>query len=365
MRRLGTIGTVVAVLAALVLASFAHSAQAAPKPGKACAKAGAKVTTAGWIYTCTKKKGSGLIWVRKPRPTPAPTPAPTPTPTPGNDADVSSLAFAATVGIGRPAPPGAGDNGPWSTSLLVSSSSEGSAFPVGTTITDQAGVPTLLTLPDGRLLAYFVSWSQGNVMAVGILAGSTWSFYRVDVDGFATNPGGANGVDPSAVLLADGSVRLFWMQPVGAAGRSQIYSATSAPGSALGVRFVADDGARLDRGTMVYDPTVSFCRGSWQMWVSSPEGTIFATSSDGVSFTEQPPPPGLGAAFPWSAACLPDGRVRLLASRGASAGLAFVGDAAGFVEDGPILAPAGAMPDMGFAPRADGTWALAYLAPMR
>ena len=154
------------------------------------------------------------------------------------------------------------------------------------------------------------------------------------------------------------------MEPVGTPGRSQIYSATSAPGTALGVRFVVDLGARLDRGTMVYDPTVAHCGGEWLMWVSASGADVFATSSDGLSFTEQSMPPGLGTAFPWSAACLADGRTRLLASRGPSAGLPFVGSATGFVEDGPPVLPTGALPDAGWARLSDGTWALAYLQPI-
>ena len=328
---------------------------------------GKKVVTAQWVFTCTKKKGAGKVWVRKPRPTPTPSPSPTPTPTPSpsNDQEIATLSFPATRGAERPAPPDGGSQGPWSTGMAVSSGSGSAPFPATSSIIDQAGVPSLLALPDGRLLAYFVSWAQRNVMAVGIrgLAGE-WSFYRVAVEGFRTDVGGANGVDPSAVLMADGSIRLFWMQPVGTPGRSQIYSATSAPGSALGVRFVADTGARLDRGTMVYDPTVSLCGDQWLMWVSAPEGTVFATSSDGLAFSEQALPPGLGTAFPWSAACLPDGKTRLLASRGALAGLPFIGDGSGFVEDGPSVLPAGALPDAGWARLPDGTWALAYLQPM-
>ena len=340
-------------------------AGAAPKPGAPCASVGKKVTTAQWVFTCTKKKGGGKVWVRKPRPAPSPSPTPTPSPTPANDQEIASLSFPATRGAERPPPPGAGGQGPWSTGMAVSSGSGSAVFPASASIVDQAGVPSLLALPDGRLLAYFVSWAEGNVMAVGIrdVAGG-WSFYRVSVEDFRTDVGGANGVDPSAVLMADGSIRLFWMQPVGTPGRSQIYSATSAPGSALGVRFVADSGARLDRGTMVYDPTVSRCGDQWLMWVSAPGATVFATSPDGLAFTEQPMPPGLGTAFPWSAACLPDGRTRLLTSRGASTGLPYVGDASGFVEDGPTVLPARALPDAGWALLPDGTWALAYLQSM-
>jgi hypothetical protein len=100
------------------------------------------------------------------------------------------------------------------------------------------------------------------------------------------------------------------------------------------------------------------------MWVNAPEGVVFATSSDGLTFVEGPTPPGLGTAFPWSAACLADGRTRLLTSRGASAGLPFIGGASGFVEDGTSVLPTGASADAGWARLSDGTWALGYLARM-
>ena len=369
MRRTALIG-LLGLLSAVLIAGtvgFVSPAGAAPKPGASCPTVGKKVVTAQWVFTCTKKKGAGLVWVRKarPAPTPPPTPTPSPSPTPSNNAEIASLSFPATRGAERPPPEGEGGQGPWSTGMAVSASPNGTSFPKASSIIDQAGVPSLLALPDGRLLAYFVSWAQRNVMAVGIRdTAGAWTYYRVAVEGFRTDPGGANGVDPSAVLMADGSIRLFWMQPVGTPGRSQIYSATSAPGSALGVRFVVDPGARLDRGTMVYDPTVAHCGGEWLMWVSASSADVFATSSDGLSFTEQSMPPGLGTAFPWSAACLADGRTRLLASRGPSAGLPFVGSATGFVEDGPSVTPAGALPDAGWARLPDGTWALAYLQPI-
>ena len=246
--------------------------------------------------------------------------------------------------------------------MAVSASPDAAAFQTSPSIIDQVGVPSLLALPDGRLLAYFVSWAQGNVMAVGVRdTAGAWAYYRVAVEGFRTDVGGANGVDPSAVLMADGSIRLFWMQPVGTPGRSQIYSATSRPGSALGVRFVADAGARFDPGTMVYDPTVAFCGGQWAMWVNADGSTVFATSADGLVFTQQATPAGLGTAFPWSAACLPDGQMRLLASRGSSAGLPFVGSSSGFIQDGPSVLPVGALPDAGWARLPNGAWSLAYL----
>lgn len=346
-----------ALAVALSMSLLSAPVAAAPKPGAPCAKVGKKIVTPAWVFTCSKQRGK-LIWVRKARPTPTPSPSPSPT----DDTTLASLEFPATRGQERPPPADAGPLGPWSTRILLSTSTTGTSFPDGLQVIDQGGVPSLLALPDGRLLAYFVSWAQDNLMAVGVLDGGVWRFYRLDVSGQASL---ANAVDPSAVLLPDGRVRLFWMQPVRSPGQSQIYSATSAPGDALGIRFVIDDGTRLAPGTMVYDPTVAHCGGEWLMWVSEEtRGTVTAQSSDGLSFREVVTPPGLSGAFPWSASCLADGRMRLLVSRDRSAGLPLVGSSTGFVADGPGLIPAAGLPDAGFARTVDGSWALAYMTPM-
>lgn len=350
-----------ALAVALSMSLLSTPVAAAPKPGAPCAKVGKKIVTPAWVFTCSKQRGK-LIWVRKARPTPTPSPSPSPSPSPTDDTTLASLEFPATRGQERPPPADAGPLGPWSTRILLSTSTTGTYFPDGMQVIDQGGVPSLLALPDGRLLAYFVSWAQDNLMAVGVLDGGVWRFYRLDVSGQASL---ANAVDPSAVLLPDGRVRLFWMQPVRSPGQSQIYSATSAPGDALGIRFVIDDGTRLAPGTMVYDPTVAHCGGEWLMWVTEEtRGTVTAQSSDGLSFREVVTPPGLSGAFPWSASCLADGRMRLLVSRDRSAGLPLVGSSTGFVADGPGLIPAAGLPDAGFARTVDGSWALTYMTPM-
>lgn len=348
-----------ALAVALSMSLLSAPVAAAPKPGAPCAKVGKKIVTPAWVFTCSKQRGK-LVWVRKARPTPTPSPSPSPSPT--DDTTLASLEFPATRGQERPPPADAGPLGPWSTRILLSTSTTGTSFPDGLQVIDQGGVPSLLALPDGRLLAYFVSWAQDNLMAVGVLDGGVWRFYRLDVSGQASL---ANAVDPSAVLLPDGRVRLFWMQPVRSPGQSQIYSATSAPGDALGIRFVIDDGTRLAPGTMVYDPTVAHCGGEWLMWVTEEtRGTVTAQSSDGLSFREVVTPPGLSGAFPWSASCLADGRMRLLVSRDRSAGLPLVGSSTGFMADGPGLIPAAGLPDAGFARTVDGSWALTYMTPM-
>lgn len=353
---------VLLLLVALALSS--PSAVGGPTPGKACKPVGRTVVVGEWTYTCVKKKkGKSPVWVRTPTPAPTPTPTPTPEP-PANDEEIASLAFARTTGAERPGDPTSTGTGPWATTMRLSEGATLGALGTPVDVIDQAGVPSLLALPDGRLLAYFVSWAQGNVMAVGVLDAGTWRFYRIAVSGFAISPGGANGVDPSAVTLPDGSIRLFWMQPTGPRGTSQIHSATSAPGSALGVRFAIDAGTRLDPGTMVFDPTVALCAGQWYLWVNESGVTTFATSTDGLSFTEQSAPAGLDGVFPWSATCLPDGNVQLLASKDTASGLPYIGDMSGFRANGSSLLPSGALADASLAQLPDGSWTLAYLTRM-
>ena len=63
------------------------AAGAAPKPGAPCTTVGKRIVTAQWVFTCTKKKGVGKVWVRKPRPAPSPSPTPTPIPSSSNETD--------------------------------------------------------------------------------------------------------------------------------------------------------------------------------------------------------------------------------------------------------------------------------------
>ena len=115
MRRVALM-SLLGLLGAVLIAGtvgFVSPAGATPKPGASCPTVGKKVVTAQWIFTCTKKKGGGKVWVRKarPAPTPSPTPTPSPSPTPSNNAEIASLSFPATRGAEQPAPEGAGGQG--------------------------------------------------------------------------------------------------------------------------------------------------------------------------------------------------------------------------------------------------------------
>jgi len=227
---------------------------------------------------------------------------------------VSDLKVAKTVGTPVAAPPNSSGNGPWIVKVVLRTSTDGITFSGGETLMDQAGVPNLLVTSNGDTYAYYQDWANGNVMGVAIQrAGSkSWTRYKLHVAGFNIAPGGANGVDPSAVELPNGQIRVFWMQ-----GSTNIYSATSAKGSGNGIIFKFDGKTALTGYSgKVFDPTVVRTDSGWAMWVDSEGTPIYATSKDGKSFTAQSGNPLFTNAktFPWGAVRLKNGEIRVIAS---------------------------------------------------
>jgi hypothetical protein len=227
---------------------------------------------------------------------------------------VSDLKVAKTVGTPVAAPPNSSGNGPWVVKVVLRTSTDGITFSGGETLMDQAGVPNLLVTSNGDTYAYYQDWANGNVMGVAIQrAGSkSWTRYKIHVSGFNIAPGGANGVDPSAVELPNGEIRVFWMQ-----GATNIYSATSAKGKGNGIIFKFDGETALNGYSgRVFDPTVVRTNSGWARWVDSEGTPIYATSKNGKSFTAQTGNPLFTNAktFPWGAVRLKNGEIRVTAS---------------------------------------------------
>ena len=227
---------------------------------------------------------------------------------------VSDLKVAKTVGTPVAAPPNSSGNGPWVVKVVLRTSTDGITFSGGETLMDQAGVPNLLVTSNGDTYAYYQDWANGNVMGVAIQrAGSkSWTRYKLHVSGFNIAPGGANGVDPSAIELSNGQIRVFWMQ-----GSTNIYSATSEKGSGNGIIFKFDGKTALNGyAGKVFDPTVVRTDSGWAMWVDSEGTPIYATSKDGKSFTAQTGNPLFTNAktFPWGVVRLKNGEIRVIAS---------------------------------------------------
>ena len=262
------------------------------------------------------------------------------------------------------APAGAGAGGPWSTGLSVAYADELGRFTRTEWVTDQAGVPNLVTDRNGRLLAYHIDWAAQNGMAVAVrepgptTKESTWIRYRLRIDGLPT--GKPDPVDPSAVLLDDGRIRLYWMRVVD--GRATIQSAISNDG----VTFVFEPGARFSTGTELFDPTVVRHAGRWLL-VTGPDGKHHAYSDDGLTFG-----PDLGpflvegtATMVWAAFSAGETTTLLTAAPGRPPLTVHRSVAGGAFTRAAVLTVDGASPapDAGLVPFGGG-FALAYLRPI-
>lgn len=338
--------------------------------GSKCSKLGATKVAKSVRYTC-KKVGKKRVWVaakgKKSKGNGA---------APGTTAArLAELRIGQTVGFLKDPPAGTSPNqsGPWATRLVIRSSTDGVNFLGREVLMDQAGVPNLLSTSRGDLFAYFQDWANGNVISVAVrkAGSSTWNRYKVGISGINISPGGANGVDPSAIELSDGRIRLFWMQRLNGV---RIYSATSSVGEGNGISFMYDGGFAFQSEVGLYDPTVVATANGWSMWISADNasGIVYATSSDGLRFVEQPSNSALPAAnaFPWSAARVSSAEIRLLASLngpGGSDGVLYqsTNDGVSFVEIARGLLPQGAGGDAAITYDAtSGVWHQIYLERM-
>lgn len=263
------------------------------------------------------------------------------------------------------APAGATGNGPWSTRIVLATSTDGLSFTsTGEVLTDQAGVPDLVVDPDKRLRCYYIDWPNGNVVAVAIQkAPHTWVYKRVRIKGALPKPPASDPVDPTVVLLPDKRYRLYYMQGAGGMGRQAIYSAISTDGVNFtrepGVRFTPPDGK-------VFDPMVLKTASGWSLW-TGPDGAYSASSRDGLAFTSKGAFTVGGSRFmTWAATAAPGGGYRIfgnaVGARGQMSASAFSTDGTTWrLEPGTRLAGAS---DVGVAALGAGHWVMAYLVPI-
>lgn len=209
--------------------------------------------------------------------------------------------------------------GPYFHDTWVARSPDGRTLVGARRVLEHASVPDVCVTADGRRLLYYVDgtrWDDDYPLAVRALDGSDAPGPELPL---RIEGEDAAAVDPEALLLEDGRVRLYYV-----AG-SEIHSAVSRDGLA----FVREPGFRL-AGEGVVDPAV--VRGAeWRMYYALLEGPCVksARSGDGLAFVEDPGVRVAGAGSP-GALALPDGRVRLLVG-----GRALVSrDGLGFVEEG-------------------------------
>lgn len=276
---------------------------------------------------------------------------------------LKSLKIKQTVGKVAAPPPDASGNGPWTVRVVLRSSKDGVNFSGRDVIMDQAGVPNLLFTSKGQQFAYFQDWANGNVISVATRKSNSkpWTRYRIHVQGMnlIAKP---NGVDPSAVELSDGRIRLYWMQR---SGGNRIFSATSTKGASNGIIFKFDGKYAFDYSGEIFDPTVVRTKSGWALWVDSLGTPVYALSDkNGLRFEAQSSnsPFANTKTFPWGAVSMPNGEIRVLASiNGPGGGQGYIfksldsGKTFSQVAQGTLPANAGGDAALGYDPKTK-TW---------
>ena len=181
-------------------------------------------------------------------------------------------------------------NGPWNRDLIITSASSISSLAASTTtFVEEAGVPTLAKTSDGTLYAVFQWFPDAeesfDKVATSISRdnGVTWSDPETIV--FEGMPSALQrAFDPTLVVLADDTLRLYFTTGERAKEEMFIASATSTDG----VHFTFTGTAFSKSGTRLYDCAVVEVGDHWLM--TTPHGPNIgayrATSTDGVTFTE-------------------------------------------------------------------------------
>jgi len=190
-------------------------------------------------------------------------------------------------------------SGPWTGSLFGKwlDSDGNQKTPENFMFVEGAGVPSLINDGNGRLIAAFQWFTCDDPDAFDKIAvsfseddGKTWSEPEsIKIDGMADNL--SRPFDPTLAITPDGEIRMFFtvnLNSMMLGKDTDIYSAVSTDG----VNYVFEDvpSFSLD-DTAVYDSAEIYWNDLWYLIapknISEPYGAYFATSEDGVNFTEQ------------------------------------------------------------------------------
>lgn len=185
----------------------------------------------------------------------------------------------------------------------ISFSADPTSFEQGSLVVESASVPEVLVCdPDitteacepNEILIYYVdalTLKKPGSEQLGLKrstdGGETWSEVETIIISNSSYTGPA--VDPSAVLLSDGRIRLYYFGPINAigdpaadAGDHSFYSAISTDG----INFTQETGVRLAL-EKITDPEVTLWNNTWYMIYSAGQNSGLATSPDGLEFTDQ------------------------------------------------------------------------------
>ena len=176
-------------------------------------------------------------------------------------------------------------SGPYYHQVVVAQTTDGLTLTGMKQVLDHASVPDGVRRADGSVLVYYVNGAQGYIWVARLEGDSARVLGQVTVDGIA-NPAGI--VDPDAMLLPDGRVRLTFYWGFGPPSTTTTKAMCIAE-SSDGINFTTKGTALTFAATeTLTDPSLlSLADGTWLMAISNGQHTIIARSADGLTFTRE------------------------------------------------------------------------------
>jgi hypothetical protein len=206
------------------------------------------------------------------------TPPVAPTPAPAATSATVCAVGQATAG-GRVTDP----NGPYAHQVVLARSTDGLNVTDSRMVIDHGSVPDAVRLPDGTLRVYYVNGENGAIGVARVDGDRVTVVGSIVVNGIS---GPTGMVDPDVLLLADGRIRLYYLNNFGPP------NATSPRGmcfadSTDGERFtVGGLSIQFTASATVTDPSVTrLTNGTWLMAASNGQSSVLARSNDGATFS--------------------------------------------------------------------------------
>lgn len=184
---------------------------------------------------------------------------------------------------------------PWQSALMIATSSDGTTFNTAQVFQDSSGVPNVIQLSDGRLMATF-QWFPAPMhgpgwdsvaIKISTDTGASWSA-PVHCNFTGMPPNFHRPFDPALSETSTGQIRMYFSSgPQGPTLDSTIntYSAISSDG----INYAFEGGIRFDDVNLpVIDPTVRTLNGVMHYIAprGAPQaGAFHATSLDGLTLT--------------------------------------------------------------------------------
>lgn len=191
-----------------------------------------------------------------------------------------------------------GRSGPWEGDLYIAYSEDGLTFENEKLFLPHAGVPHILQISDGDLIATFQYFSFVNEELFDVIAyviskdnGKSWSDIKaIKFDGLSKTKDSPNPVDPTLMEIEDGTFRLYYTYHAIGEKYPQFYSAVA---DSIEGKFVSQ-GACLEVDKMILDPAVVFFNDKWHHYTTyhgekegGKELNCHSTSNTGTEFTKQ------------------------------------------------------------------------------